>query len=105
MRFLAAQFEALLGDWRTPAAHANAMAARLADAVARIDRVEITQRVQANAVFAVLPAAATAWLQERWRFYVWNETTGEVRWMCSWDTTEDDVDAFAADLAQALEVA
>jgi threonine aldolase len=105
MRFLAAQFEALLADWRTPAAHANAMAARLADAVARIDRVEITQRVQANAVFAVLPAAATAWLQERWRFYVWNETTGEVRWMCSWDTTEDDVDAFAADLAQALEVA
>jgi threonine aldolase len=105
MRFLAAQFEALLTDWRTPAAHANAMAARLAGAVARVDGVEITQRVEANAVFAVLPAAATAWLQERWRFYVWNETTGEVRWMCSWDTTEDDVDAFAADLAEALRVA
>jgi threonine aldolase len=104
MRFLAAQFEALLADWRTPAAHANAMAARLADAVSRIEGVRITQRVQANGVFAVLPAAATSWLQERWRFYVWDENSGEVRWMCSWDTTEDDVDEFAADVARALEV-
>jgi threonine aldolase len=104
MRFLAAQFEALLADWRTPAAHANAMAARLADAVSRIEGVRITQRVQANGVFAVLPAAATSWLQERWRFYVWDENSGEVRWMCSWDTTEDDVDEFAADVARALGV-
>jgi threonine aldolase len=102
MRFLAAQFEALLADWRTPAAHANAMAARLAEAVTPIDGVQVTQRVQANAVFAVLPPAATAWLQERWHFYVWDEATGEVRWMCSWDTTEEDVEAFAADVAEAL---
>jgi threonine aldolase len=102
MRFLAAQFEALLADWRTPAAHANSMAARLAAAVSGIDGVQVTQRVQANAVFAVLPPAATAWLQERWRFYVWDEATGEVRWMCSWDTTDDDVDAFAADVAEAV---
>jgi threonine aldolase len=104
MRFLAAQFEALLADWRTPAAHSNAMAKRLAEAVSGNDGVQITQRVEANAVFAVLPPAATAWLQERWRFYVWNETTGEVRWMCSWDTTEDDVDTFSADVAEALRV-
>jgi threonine aldolase len=102
MRFIAAQFEALLADWRTPAAHANSMAARLAEAVSGIEGVQITQRVQANAVFAVLPPAATAWLQERWRFYVWDEATGEVRWMCSWDTTGDDVDAFAADVAEAV---
>jgi threonine aldolase len=104
MRFLAAQFEALLTDelWRRPASHANAMAARLAEAVSGIDGVEITQRVQANAVFAALPASATAALQEKWRFYVWDETTGEVRWMCSWDTTPEDVDAFAADVAQTL---
>jgi threonine aldolase len=104
MRFLAAQFEVLLTDslWLRPAAHANAMAARLAAALADVDGVEITQRVQANAVFAVAPRAATAELQERWRFYVWDERTGEVRWMCSWDTTEEDVDAFVADVRQAL---
>jgi threonine aldolase len=51
-------------------------------------------------VFAVLPEGVAAALQERWRFYVWDENTGEVRWMCSWDTTPEDVDAFAADLRE-----
>jgi threonine aldolase len=104
MRFLAAQFVALLTDelWRRPAGHANAMAARLAEAVSGVEGVTITQRVQANAVFAILPAAATAALQEKWRFYVWDEHTGEVRWMCSWDTTEEDVSAFAADIAATM---
>jgi threonine aldolase len=107
MRFLAAQFEALLTDglWRRPASHANAMAARLAEAVSGIEGVRITQRVQANAVFAVLPPAATVALQEKWHFYVWDETTGEVRWMCSWDTTPDDVEAFAADIRVAVAAA
>jgi threonine aldolase len=104
MRFLAAQFEALLGEdlWLTTAAHANAMAQRLATTVGEIAGVTITQRVQANAVFAVLPPQATTYLQERWRFYVWDENTGEVRWMCSWDTTDEDVDEFAADVRKAL---
>jgi threonine aldolase len=53
-------------------------------------------------VFAVLPPGAAAALQERWRFYVWNEATGEVRWMCSWDTTPEDVDEFAADVAETV---
>jgi threonine aldolase len=98
MRFLAAQFDALLADdrWRGPASHANAMARRLADALG--DVVPITQRVEANGVFAILPPGAAEKLQERWRFYVWDESTGEVRWMCSWDTTPDDVDAFAEDV-------
>ena len=56
--------------------------------------VEITQAVQANAVFAILPPEGTVELQREFKFYVWNEHTGEVRWMCSWDTTEEDVDAF-----------
>jgi threonine aldolase len=104
MRFLAAQFDALLSDerWRPAAEHANAMARRLADAVGRMDGVEITQSVEANAVFAILPPAVTARLQERWRFYVWDEATGEVRWMCSWDTTAGDVDEFASDVQAAL---
>lgn len=104
MRFVSAQLTALLEDglWRRNAAHANAMAARLAAAVAGIPGVSITRSVEANAVFAVLPPAATARLQTRHRFYVWNQATGEVRWMCSWDTTAEDVDAFAADVAGAV---
>ena len=104
MRYIAAQFEALLeGDtWARYAAHANAMAARLAAAVVEIDGVTLTQRVQANVVFATLPAAATEALQRDWGFYTWDERTGEVRWMCSWDTRPDDVDAFADAIAAVL---
>jgi len=105
MRFVAAQFEALLDGerWRDAAGHANAMARRLADAVRGVPGVRITQEVQANAVFAVLSPGVAARLQERWRFYVWDESTGEVRWMCAWDTTPEDVDAFAADVEQVAE--
>ena len=104
MRFVAAQFDALLTDdvGLRAVGHANAMARRLAAAVQRIDGVRITQAVQANVVFAVVPAAATERLQRDWRFYTWNEHTGEVRWMCAWDTTADDVDAFAAAVADAV---
>ena len=95
MRFAAAQFEALLeGErWRAAAGHANAMARRLADAVG--DAVRITQPVQANAVFAIVEPERAAELLEQSFFYTWDESTGEVRWMCSWDTTPEDVDAFA----------
>jgi len=97
-RYLGAQFIALLeGDlWLRSAAHANAMAARLAAGVDGTPGLRVTRPVEANGVFAVLPAAATAILQREWPFYVWNEATGEVRWMCSWDTTAGEVDAFAA---------
>ncbi|HVF76928.1 MAG TPA: low specificity L-threonine aldolase [Solirubrobacteraceae bacterium] len=102
-RFLAAQFIALLeGDlWLRNAAHANAMATRLADALAHVPGVQLTQPVQANALFAVLAAAVTERLQRDWPFYTWDPTTGEVRLVCSWDTTEDEVDAFAADVRAA----
>ena len=104
MRFLSAQLEALLeGErWRAAAGHANAMAARLADAVRGIDGVTVTQEPQANAVFAILPPGAAERLRESWFFYDWDERRGEVRWMCSWDTTEEDVDAFAADVRAAV---
>ena len=58
------------------------------------------QPVEANAVFAVLPPGAAETLQRDWAFYTWDEHTGEVRWMCSWDTTEAEVDAFAAAVAE-----
>ena len=98
MRFFAAQFDALLTDelWRANAQRANAMAAASPPRSRLYPRLQITRPVQANAVFATLPAAACEALQRRFAFYVWNEDIGEVRWMCSWDTTEEDVDEFAA---------
>jgi threonine aldolase len=107
MRYVSAQFDAYLSDelWRRSAAHANAMAARLAAAVADAPGVVITHPVQANVVFATLPHPLIAGLQARYPFYVWDERADEVRWMCSWDTTEDDVDAFAAAIADVLSAA
>jgi threonine aldolase len=104
MRFLAAQFEALLKDdlWLELASHANAMALRLGEAVGKLPQVEITRPVQANAVFAIVPRAAIAELQRQFPFYVWDERRDEVRWMCAWDTTEDDVAALAGALKAAV---
>jgi threonine aldolase len=103
MRYVAAQFEALLEDelWRRSADHANAMAARLAAAVGTLPGVTVTQAVQANVVFAILPPGVAEALQREWGFYTWDEHTGEVRWMCSWDTRPEDVDAFAEAVAAA----
>jgi threonine aldolase len=65
--------------------------------------VEVPRPVQANAVFAILPRDVTERLQKRFRFYTWNEAIGEVRWMTAFDTTEADVDAFAAALAEEMD--
>ena len=102
MRFVSAQFEALLaGDlWLRSAAHANQMAQRLYQQVRAVPGVEVTQRVEANAVFACIPPAAIAPLQQHFNFLLWNERTSEVRWMTAFDTTTDDVDAFASAIAR-----
>ena len=104
MRFVSAQLIALLeGDlWLRSASHSNAMAQRLRGAVERMPGVTLTQPTQSNAVFAVVPQGVADRLREVFRFYDWNNATGEVRWMCSFDTTESDVDAFAAALANLL---
>jgi len=104
MRFLAAQFDALLTDelWRRCAGRANAMAARLAGALSGAGGLTITRPVETNAVFAALPPAVIESLQRDFSFYLWDEQANEVRWMCSWDTTEDDVDVFAAAVRRAL---
>ncbi len=103
MRFLAAQLEALLRDdlWLRNARHANAMAARLAEAVSHVEGVQLTRAVQANAVFARLPRPVISRLLEQFDFYVWDEQEDEVRWMCSWDTTEEDVGEFVAAIGRA----
>jgi threonine aldolase len=104
MRFISVQFEALLGGdlWLRNASHSNAMARRLADAVRGLPGLRITQAVEANAVFVVLPRDVTERLQKRFRFYTWNEHTGEVRWVTSFDTTEADIDTFAAAVSEEL---
>ncbi|MET3769039.1 threonine aldolase [Marisediminicola sp. UYEF4] len=104
MRFVSAQLIALLeGDlWLRSASHANAMAQRLRAAVEGIDGVTLTQQTQANAVFAILPAGVADRLRESFRFYDWDPATREVRWMCAFDTTEADIDAFAAALTREL---
>ena len=102
MRYAAAQFVALLsGDlWLRNAAHANALATRLAAGAAAVPGVRITHPVEANAVFAILPSGVTEPLQAAYPFYVWDESTGEVRWMTSFATTDEDVDDFVAALAR-----
>ncbi|MFE9860016.1 threonine aldolase family protein [Streptomyces sp. NPDC005780] len=104
MRFVSVQLEALLaGDlWLRNARHANSMAQRLAEGVRAVDGVEILYPVQANAVFARLPHEVSERLQKRFRFYFWDEKAGDVRWMCAFDTTEDDVDAFVLALKEEM---
>jgi threonine aldolase len=102
MRFLSAQLDALLSDelWLRCATHANEMASLLAERVRSLAGVTLTRPVQANAVFAALAPEAIAPLRECYDFYVWDEPAGEVRWMCSWDTTPEDVEGFAAAVAE-----
>ncbi len=104
MRFVAAQFLALLEQdlWLKNARHANAMARRLEAAVRGLPGLEITQPVEANAVFARLPRRAVARLRKRFAFYVWDEARSEVRWMTSFDTEPEAVEAFAAAIRREL---
>jgi len=96
MRFISVQFEALFTNnlWRKNAAHSNRMAALLQKEVSKIPQVKIVYPVEANGVFAQIPRQAIAKLQKRYFFYVWNEEQSVVRWMCSFDTTEEDVKQF-----------
>jgi len=108
MRYISAQFSALLADglWRENASAANAMARLLASKAATIPGVEITRTVETNAVFARIPAAAVEKLKREYFFYVWNPEPAEapeVRWMCSFDTTEADVRGFVEALGRAME--
>lgn len=104
MRFISAQLLALLANdlWLDSAAHANTMAARLRAAVEGLPGVEITRDTQSNGVFAVLPEGVADRLRTSFKFYDWDAAAREVRWMCSFDTTEADVDAFAAALRAEL---
>jgi threonine aldolase len=108
MRFVSAQLVALLdGDlWHRNAAHSNAMAQRLRAGIeagladGSIRGVAFTHPTQANGVFATLPDGVADRLRESFRFYDWDAAKNEVRWMCSFDTSENDIDAFLAAIAR-----
>jgi threonine aldolase len=97
MRYMSAQMEALLTNdlWRRNAEHANRMARLLEQEVTQIPGVKIVYPVEANGVFAQIPHEAIAKIQERYFFYVWSEEESVARWMCSFDTTEGDIQEFA----------
>ena len=105
MRFIAVQFETLLTNdlWRRSAEHANRMARLLEAEVRLIPQVRIVWKVEANGVFAQIPRSAIAKIKERYFFYPWIEEQCVVRWMCSFDTTEEDVKEFAAVVAESVQ--
>jgi threonine aldolase len=104
MRFISAQFDALLtGElWQKSAQYANRMARLLEKQLRSIPQVKIVYKVEANGVFAKIPRPAIAKLQKRYFFYVWNEQQSMVRWMCSFDTTEKDVQEFVRFVAETV---
>ncbi len=106
MRYISAQFEALLTNelWKRNATHANRMAQRLAKELSKFEQVKITRPVDGNGVFAILPPHIIKPLQEVVFFYVWNEKTNEVRLMCSFDTQEEEIKKFTACLSRLLSV-
>ena len=104
MRYVSAQFIAMFGSdlWLQNAQHANAMAARLAAGIDGLPGVTLMQPQQVNGVFVRLPKGTIAPLQDEFHFYDWIESEQIVRLMCSWDTTEADVDAFIAGITKAV---
>jgi len=103
-RFITTQFKALLSNdlWLRMATHANKMAQLLSVEIQQLPGVTITRKVQANAVFAIIPQKAIERLQTKYPFYIWDEETLELRWMCSFDTTEEDIENFVGTLRDLL---
>lgn len=104
MRYISAQFEALLTDdlYIKNARNANDMAKYLEGKLREIPNIIITQRVEANAVFASLPREVIDRLLEKYYFYIWNEDKNEVRWMTSFDTTREEIDEFVEDIKRII---
>ena len=104
MRYLSAQFEALLKDdlWLRNARHANRMAQVLKRELSKIPQLKLAYKVEANGVFVKLPRRAIAKIRKRYFFYMWDEEQSMVRWMCSWDTTEHDVKQFVESVRSSL---
>lgn len=104
MRFISAQFSAFFKNdlWLNLARHSNEMAQLLFHELKSIEEIEITRPVDVNAVFCIMDPQVAGRMQDKFPFYTWNEHTHEVRLMCSWDTTEQEISRFTAALKQEL---
>jgi len=104
MRYLSAQYIAYFQDdlWLRNAKHSNAMAEYLADQLRNLPEVHLTQKVEVNSLYLILPQNVIKKMLEHYFFYMWNENTNEIRLVCSWDTTKPEVDAFAGRLKTIL---
>jgi threonine aldolase len=104
MRFVAAQFNALLHDdlWIRLAEHSNHMATRLYEATRTVPGVQFDHAPQVNSLFATMPVHHIEALREWCFFWDWDVSRGQVRWMTAWDTTQADVDRFAAGVRHLL---
>lgn len=104
MRYMAAQMDRYLQDdlWRHNAEHSNAMAQRLYQSVRDLPGVKVVYPVEANSVFVQLARPVWKKLQEDYFFYDWDEDNDVVRWMCSFDTKQEDIDRFTARLRELL---
>jgi threonine aldolase len=104
MRFISAQYIAYFRNdlWKKCAAHSNKMARILADRLMQLDGIRITQQVQANGVFAVIPHEIAEKVRKQFFFYPWDEKISEYRLMCSWDTADSDIDDLISLLSEEL---
>jgi threonine aldolase len=104
MRFISAQYIAYFHNalWRRNAAHSNSMALLLSEKLKDLEKIKITQPVQSNGVFAIIPKVVAEKVSKTFFFYPWNELTSEYRLMTSWDTTEEDIDNLVALLKKEL---
>jgi threonine aldolase len=104
MRYISAQFTALLSNdlWKRNAEHSNKMAAKLAEKIKNMPQITITHKVQANGVFCLVPKELIKPLQDEFFFYMWDESRNEVRWMTSFDTTDEDIENFASAIKRLL---
>ncbi|MEI6049194.1 MAG: low specificity L-threonine aldolase [Bacteroidota bacterium] len=104
MRFISAQYIAYFRDdlWKKCATHSNSMAVILAEKLQQFSELKITQLVQSNGIFLIMPKPVAEKLQTHFFFYPWNEKASEYRLMTSWDTTEEDIEDFICILKKEL---
>jgi threonine aldolase len=106
MRFISGQYIAFFRNdlWKKSATHSNAMAQLLYNKVKDLKGITITQKVESNGVFVIIPHNIVGTLQKHYFFYPWDESRSEYRWMTSWDTTEEDIEKFVELLKKELKI-
>jgi threonine aldolase len=104
MRFISAQYIAYFGNdlWKTCASKSNAMAKLLGDRLGRIPGIRVTQKVESNGVFVIMPDEVAEKVRKHYFFYPWDEKRSEYRLMASWDTQKEDIEDFVRILKKEL---